>query len=109
MLLIVMVPPVKSVAESLEERARRWRRERAWAMERMERALTAFMLGTRRPWGVSMAMPMLWFERVISFGGGVGELALWVEDDGGGGTSTREFRRGKSVRARETALIMKGR
>lgn len=97
MLLTVKVPAARSATDRAPVAARRRRRARSAAMARMERAATFLMVGTRRPCGVSMAMPMLWIWRAMSRG-------LWV-----GWVSTREFSRGKSVRARETAFMMKGR
>lgn len=74
------------------------------AMEVMEREETDLMLGTRRPWGVSIAIPMFMFERRMRRGG---SLEGWLASKEG--TSMRAFRRGHSARAIETAFIMKGR
>lgn len=101
MLLTVKVPAARSAGVSFPVVARRCRHLRSVAMAAMERLETFLMVGTRRPWGVSIATPMLWIARRVRWG--------WEEEEEGVGMSTRALRRGKSVRASETALIMKGR
>ncbi len=89
---------------SLPARASAERCDSSAAMARMDLELTACRTGTRRPVGVSIAMAMLWVGRRVRVGGGGGEGSV-----GGGGRSMRALRMGKSLRARETALMMNGR
>lgn len=60
MLERVKVPPVRSAAPSCPAEPRACRRLSSTATSKTLRLWTLFTLGTRRPWGVSIAKPMLW-------------------------------------------------